>query len=268
MRSFQEIRRLLPSVSILLAAGFVSAAQAQDSGDVSAAQANNPLANTTAFNIQDYYIGELTKSNDDANQLILRYAAPMSFRDTNWLIRASLPFNTFPTGNNGGAETGLGDADVFAAYLIDTGNPAISFGIGPDIVVPTASKDALGSDQWQVGVANVYFNAESAKFQFGYLLIYRVGIGSSSGHERVNLLAFQPFTFLQLGDGWYTGTAPVWNYSFHSHDYSVPVGARIGKVFRKGRTVYNAFVEPQVSVFDAGPGQPRWQIFAGLNMQF
>jgi len=255
-------------IALLLGVCLAPVAFAQDSGDVSAAQANNPLANTTAFNIQDYYIGELTNSNDDANQLILRYAAPMSFRDTNWLIRASLPFNTFPTGNYGGAETGLGDADVFAAYLIDTGNPAISFGIGPNIVVPTASKDALGSDQWQVGVANVYFNAQSTKFQFGYLLIYRVGIGSSSGHERVNLLAFQPFTFLQLGDGWYTGTAPVWNYSFHSHDYSVPLGARIGKVFRKGRTVYNAFVEPQVSVFDGGPGQPQWQIFVGLNMQF
>ena len=39
-------------------------AQDQDSA---AAQANNPLANMTAFNIQDYYIGDLSNLDKDAN---------------------------------------------------------------------------------------------------------------------------------------------------------------------------------------------------------
>ena len=65
-----------------------------ESGD-DAAQANNPLANLTAFNIQGYYIGELTESDFDANQFWLRYAKPFSIADTTWLLRASLPFNSF-----------------------------------------------------------------------------------------------------------------------------------------------------------------------------
>ena len=28
------------------------------------------------------------------------------------------------------------------------------------------------------------------------------------------------------------------------------------------------FIEPQGSIADRGDGQPRWQIFAGLNLQF
>jgi hypothetical protein len=32
------------------------------------------------------------------------------------------------------------------------------------------------------------------------------------------------------------------------------------------KTVYNFFIEPQGSVADHGLGQPRWQIFAGLNL--
>src|SRR5262245_1465017 len=97
----------------------------------SAAQANNPLANMTAFNLQNYYIGELTDSDEEANQFWFRFATPFSVADTKWLLRASLPINTFPTPPEGDKETGFGDLNVFAAYLFDTGNPAVSFGLGP-----------------------------------------------------------------------------------------------------------------------------------------
>ena len=40
------------------------------------------------------------------------------------------------------------------------------------------------------------------------------------------------------------------------------------KVIKEGKTVYNFFVEPQFSVADRGPGQPNWQIYFALNMQF
>ena len=261
-------RRLATTATVLLGLCLAQAVQAQGSGSVDAAQANNPLANFTAFNVQDYYIGELTGTNEDANQFWLRFAKPVSFGGTNWIMRASLPINSYPVGPGGSSESGIGDLDVFAAYLIDTGNPAISFGVGPDVVIPTASNNAVGNDQYQVGLANVYFNAMSPKFQYGYLLIYRIGVGDTNGRERVNLLAFQPFTFFQLGNGWYTGTAPIWNYSFESNDYGIPIGARLGKVFKRNNVVFNAFVEPQFSVADKGPGQPEWQIFTGLNMQF
>lgn len=241
--------------------------QAQDSTSA-ASQANNPLANTTAFNIQNYYIDELTGSDENANQLILRYAKPLTLGNANWIMRASLPFNSFPVGAHGSHEAGVGDFDIFAAYLIDTGNPAISFGVGPQVVAPTASEDALGSEQWQAGLANVYFNATSARYQYGYLLIYRGGVGDTNGRDRVNLVALQPFGFLQLGDGWYTGTAPLWNYDLSSDHYGIPLGLRLGKVLPTQGVVYNAFIEPQVSVADRGPGQPEFQLFLALNMQF
>jgi len=48
----------------------------------------------------------------------------------------------------------------------------------------------------------------------------------------------------------------------------VPLGIGIGQVVKKGKTVYNFFVEPQFSLADHGAGQPKWQIFFALNMQF
>lgn len=234
-----------------------------------AAQANNPLADITAFNIQNYYIDEFTGPGDrSGNQLVLRFAQPVTIGESNWLIRASLPYNSFPVGAGGSTVDGVGDFDIFAAYQIDVGDPAVSFAIGPQVVAPTASDSRLGADQWQLGLANVYFNARSPKIQFGYLLTWRGGVGSTNGKPRANLGALQPFVFYQLGQGWYTGGAPIWTYNFENDNYSVPLGLRLGKVFQRNKTVFNLFVEPQWSVADSGPGQPKRQVYFAVNMQF
>jgi len=55
----------------------MSHAQESSAGDDALAQANNPLANFTAFNVHDYYIGELTETGEDANQVWARFAKPL-----------------------------------------------------------------------------------------------------------------------------------------------------------------------------------------------
>ena len=65
----------------------------------------------TAFNIQDYYIGDLTEVDDSANQGWLRFAKPFSVAETNWLMRASLPINSFPTPPRGSTETARAAAE-------------------------------------------------------------------------------------------------------------------------------------------------------------
>jgi hypothetical protein len=260
-----NIRLLLVAVILACATQFASAAE--DAGSA-AAQANNPLANMTALNFQDYYIGELTESDDSANQFWVRYAKPFSIGKQNWLLRASLPVYSYPVGASGDTETGLSDLNVFAAYLIDTGNPAVSFGIGPQLTAPTATKDELGTEKWSAGVANVLFNAESKRFQYGYLLTWQASFAGDSDRSDVNVAAFQPFAFYQLGGGTYLRAAPIWVYNLENDGYSVPLGLGVGQVIKKGKTVYNAFIEPQYSIAEDGPNQPQWQIFFALNLQF
>ncbi len=239
----------------------------QQSADA-AAQANNPLANMKAFNLQNYYIGELTESDENANQFWLRYAQPVPIAKTSWLVRASLPVNTYPTPPDGDHETGLGDFNIFAAYLFDMPNPALSVGLGPLLTAPTATDEALGSEKWSAGFAQVTFDARKPKYQYGYLLTWQASFAGEDDRDDVNVGAFQPFFFYQLGGGTYLRTAPIWVYDFENDGYSVPLGLGIGQVLKKGNTVFNFFVEPQYSVADNGAGFPQWQIFFALNMQF
>ena len=101
---------------------------------------------------------------------------------------------------------------------------------------------------WLPGFANVLFNAKSKKLQYGYLLTWQTSFAGDSDREDVNIGAFQPFLFYQLGHGTYLRSAPIWAYNFENDAYSIPIGLGIGKVIPKGKTVFNLFIEPQYSV--------------------
>jgi hypothetical protein len=258
--------------TVFLAAAFfcvaaVAGAQ-EESAESDIVQANNPLANFTAFNIHNYYIGELTEPDERANQFWLRYAQPLTIGETKWIMRASLPINTFPVAPSLDHETGLGDLNIFAAWLIDIGKPGVTFGFGPQITVPTATKDELGSEKWSPGFVNTLFNATSPKFQYGYLLSWQGSCAGEDDRPEVSLGTFQPFLFYQLGGGTYLRSSGVMAYNLENSTYSVPIGLGIGQVIRRKGIIHNIFIEPQISVADKGAGWPKWQLFIGLNNQF
>jgi len=220
-----------------------------------------------AFNVHDYYAPELSGSDQSANTMWFRYAQPISTGIGDWLMRASLPLSTVPTGAQD-SESGVGDANIFAAYLFDTDDPSVSFGVGPLLGLPTATEDALGTDQWAAGAAAVLFDARSALVQWGGLVTYQHKFAGSDRAPDVNFLAVQPFGLLQLGNGVYFRSTGVWAFDLERGNYSVPVGFGIGKVVKAGNTVLNLFLEPQFTVLHDGAGQPEFQLFVGFNTQF
>lgn len=82
------------------------------------------------------------------------------------------------------------------------------------------------------------------------------------------MLAAQPFYFWQLGKGTYMRGAPIWVFDLENDTYHVPMGLGIGKVVPTESAVYNFFIEPQFTVLSKGAGQPEFQIYMALNMQF
>ena len=248
-----------------LIVGSISPLAAQDSKDKddhssSAAAANNPLANMTSFQLQDYYAPDLYGLPDESsNTAWLRFVHPFG----KVLLRASLPLSTLPTGENENVN-GLGDLSAFAAYLMTGPDAPQQYGVGPLVVAPTATNDALGVDGWQAGAAGIYFNLSSPVIQWGGLVTWQTDI---SGNEDTNLAIVQPLLFLQMGKGAYLRSSGAMTFDIENDDYYVPVGIGIGKVIKSGRTVYNMFFEPQFTILHEGDGYPAFQIFAGIQLQ-
>jgi hypothetical protein len=262
-------KRLLMIIASGAAMAFSAAAQDASGSEDVLLQANNPLASFNTFNLQDQYNGSLTElDGESSNSFFLRGAFPLRALGGDWLVRATLPINTVPNLAGGGDINALGDFNIFAAYMIDTGRPSLSFAIGPQLTAPTATKDETGSGKWSLGLANVLFDYSNPKFQWGYLLTWQASVAGDSDRKDVNVGALQPFLIRQLGDGWYLRSTAIWTYDFESDAYNIPLGLGLGKAIKTEKSIVNVFAEPQVSVASRGAGQAEWGVFAGVNFQF
>ena len=231
-------------------------------------QANNPIASATSLNIQNQYIGNLSAVDEPGNILNLRAVQPFSFLGGDWIARATLPIVSLPVGPNFDTRTGIGDFNVFAIKLIDVGSPTITFGVGPNLTVPSASEERLGTGTWNAGLASVLFNFSNPRFQWGYLAVWEASVAErDQGAANQNRAFLQPFGVYQLGDGWYLRSTGVWNYDFETDSYATPVGFGAGRVLVRDAAIINVFFEPQYSVLTDGPGQPEWGAFFGVNFQ-
>jgi hypothetical protein len=235
------------------------------------AKANNPLANTKAFNLQNYYIPSIYEdANLKANSMLVRYASP--FMQGKILVRFTLPLSTNPSGYDGNGKptyrSGIGDLNFFATYTLSDPNAKTLIGVGPQVVIPTGSNVFTSSGKWQLGGAFIVFNAASPAFQWGFLATYQVSIAGQSDRPTTSLLIVQPFGIFQLGKGAYLRSTALWNFNLENHAYNVPIGVGAGHVMKADKLVFNIFLEPQFTMLHDGAGQPALQIFGGINCQF
>ncbi|MCX6550677.1 MAG: hypothetical protein NTY02_06680, partial [Acidobacteria bacterium] len=210
----------------------------------SSADANNPLAKFQAFNVHNYYVPAISElDNQNSNAFWLRYAQPIG----KWLFRASLPAARVPTADSK-TMSGLGDVNAFAAYLFDTGDPSVSVGVGPQFTLPTASETETGTGKWLGGFAATLFNARSSTLQWGGLVTWQKDFAGDASRNGVNVLAVQPFYFVQLGRGIYLRGSAVAVFDIENKKYHVPVGLGIGTVVPAPGAIFNIFIEPQYTI--------------------
>lgn len=258
------MKKITIIVLLALLTVFTVPARAAELDAAAAAQANNPLASMKALNFQNYYTPVLFGVPDKtSNAFWVRYAQPIG----RVLIRASLPLMTTPFGANNAYESGLGDFNIFGAYLI-TQKPEMTFGIGPLVAMPTATEDALGAGKWQAGAAMIAFAVPSPKVQLGGLLTWQGSFAGDEDRKDTSLMAVQPFAIFQLGKGYYLRSSGIWAFDLKSGNYNVPFGLGLGTVMKAGSMVFNMFAEPQFTILHKGTGQPALQLFFGLNLQF
>ena len=259
----------ITAASLVLGTLAMNSAAAQEIHHDAVNEANNPLTPKITINLQDYYIpsfNDIPGSDPHANQFLLRGLIPSDAFGLPQLMRFTLPIATSPD-PAGGYVTGLGDLTLMDLFILPKVGET-TLGIGPMLVIPTATDESLGSGKWQVGAAGVVVSPQSWGL-LGGLVTYQTSFAGQDDREDVSLLTAQPILNINLDDGFYLRSSATWNFDLHDGDWYIPVGFGLGKVFalENGSTM-NAFIEPQYTVFKDGPGSPRWQIFAGVNFQF
>jgi hypothetical protein len=234
-------------------------AMAQASVDNLQNRANDPLTPRMAFEFHNYAQPVLTeRPSSGADQGYFRFVLPHALFGVDQMMRASMPV-VASAWDPEKAVNGVGDFTIFDLAVLYFGS--VKTGLGPLLVVPTASAPALGTSKWQVGVEGVV----SAPHSWGLTTLLASWQQTLDG--TLQTITAQPLLFYNLGSGYYLRSSGIASFAL-GRNAVVPVGLGLGRVFElPGGASLNTFVEPQYSVIQNGPGVPSFQVFAGVVFQ-
>lgn len=109
-----------------------------------------------------------------------------------------------------------------------------SWGVGPVVLVPTATNQFLGGKQLGLGPTVVVLKQEHG-WTYGMLWNHLWRVAGGSGRPKVNADFIQPFLTYGTRDGWTYGVNTESTYNWTGNNWSVPIHATVAKLVRFGK---------------------------------
>jgi hypothetical protein len=228
--------------------------------------AQNPIASMISLPFQNNTNLNIGPNDQTQNILNVQPVWPFEMGDYNIITRTIIPVVSNPSVLTGPDKDGIGDT-VFTAFVSPKDSGDITWGVGPAILLPTASNDVLGQDTWGAGISAVAL-AMPGKWVVGGLIS---NIWSVGGGADINLFTMQPFINYNLDDGWYLVTAPIITANWEAdsdHRWTVPFGGGVGKIFKIGNQPINAQLSLYNNVITPDDYGPEWQVRTQIQFMF
>jgi hypothetical protein len=195
----------------------------------------NPVASLISFPIQPNFDFGMGTGSGWRMTTNVQPVIPIALnKDWNLISRTILPI--IHQGNVTGPNTsqnGIGDV-VQSLFFSPNKTEPLIWGVGPVVLLPTATNGALGARQLGLGVTVVALKQRSG-WTVGALWNHIWRVAGGSGRPNVNSDFIQPFLAYSTKDGWsYTiNTESV--YDWTANHWNVPIHGVISKVVRFGK---------------------------------
>ncbi len=254
-------RALLALVAAsLLGAGVGAAAQDDAALAELARKTQNPISSMISLPFENTF--NFTNGRNDETQYVLQIqpVVPVGLTEGwNLITRPIIPLISQPekaqlpvipiVTKTGDRTFGLGDTNI-SFFLSPDSDSNFNWGAGPVFLLPTASDAALGAEKWGAGPTAVGLY-QAGKWSVGMLAGQIWSFGGTSKRDDINLTYLQPFVNYNLADGWYLSTSPIISANWEAksgQEWTVPLGAGVGKIFAIGNQRMNARVNAYYKV--------------------
>ena len=233
--------------------------------------AQNPIANMISLPFQNNTNLNIGPNEQTQNILNIQPVWPFEINDEwNFITRTIIPVISQPsilTPADVGRTDGVGDT-LFTGFFSPKDSGDITWGVGPALLIPTASRDDLGQDTWAGGIGAVAL-AMPGKWVVGALVSNIWSFGG--GDADINLLTFQPFLNYNIADGWYVVSAPIISANWEAdsdHKWTVPLGGGVGRIFKIGNQPINAQLSLYNNVVTPDDYGAEWQVRTQIQFMF
>ncbi len=266
--------KFVPCFMALVAGLFLLMAAPRHAAADAGKDAQNPLASLISIPIENDYNFGLGPFDRNQTLLIFKPVVPFELGGGwNLVTRTIIPtFIPQPITTTPSKDVyGLGDINP-SFFFVAPPKGILTWGVGPQFILPTATKTATGADKWQAGPTGVIV-LTPGNIVMGALVNQAWSFADASGGSKrpdVSLLGIQPFFNYNFKShpGWFFYSNPVitanWEAS-SSNRWNVPLGGGFGKTFKIGQQPLQAKVGAFANVVRPDGGA-SWQ--AQFNLSF
>lgn len=259
------MRAMMSSAAFALAGVIAFAASSavaqQEDTEALAKKAQNPIANLISVPVQtntNFNVGPLNGTQEVIN---IQPVIPIKLSDDwNVITRWITPLIYQPQfGPGQGDAFGLGD--IQPSFFFSPAGGDLIWGVGPTVVVPTATNRVLGQGKLSFGPTAVIVYTPG-HWVLGALVNNVWSVAGDSHRASVNQGLLQPFVNYNLEGGWYLTTSPIitadWNAASNNR-WTVPIGGGGGRLMRIGGLPINISLQGYGNVVSPANG-PDWTI--------
>ena len=230
---------------------------------------SNPIASLISVPFQNNTDVGIGTYNGSRNTLNFQPVIPISISQKwNMISRVVLPIITQQDITAPGVkQTGLSDAVISAFFSPAEAKNGLTWGVGPAILVPTATEKLLGTEKLGVGPTAVILKQANG-WTYGALVNQIWSIAGSEDRADVNQMFVQPFFVYNWKSGAGVGGNFEITQNWDGKTTAVFFNPTISGITKLGTQMVQLAIGPRIPVSMPAGSRPDFGIRAVVNFVF
>lgn len=258
----------LPLLALASLLSAMSAASAQDA-DL-AKKLSNPIASLVSVPFQFNYDGGYGPEDGHKAVLNIQPVIPFDLNDDWEVISRTIVPVTWQDDIAGDSGTQFGLGDTLQSFFFSPKQPApggIIWGLGPAILIPTATEPLLGGEKLGLGPTGVVLK-QDGPWTYGALANHIWSVAGDGGRSDISSTFLQPFISYTTHDAWTFALNTESTYDWESNQWSVPINVSVSKLvtFDKQPVSFQLGARYWATSPEGGPN--GWGVRAGITFLF